>query len=86
MESIITFIDVIFSLLSLAILVRIVMSWIRTDPSSIIFRFFDDITRPILELAKRITPSTGMFDFSPMIALIGLEIIRTVLITILTNL
>lgn len=86
MNQLITFINITFDLITLAIFIRIVMSWIRTAPDSQIFRFFDDITRPILNLAKRVTPPLGMIDFSPIVALLALELLRKIIISILISL
>lgn len=86
MRILVTFVDIIFNLLSLAIFIRIILSWIRTNQESPIFRFFDDITQPILDLAKKITPPLGMLDLSPVVALIGLELIHKILVTLITSL
>lgn len=82
-QVLLTFIDITFNLLSVAIFIRIAMSWIGTNKYSSLFRFFDDVTRPILDLAKRITPQIGMLDFSPVVALLGLGVIHRILLAIL---
>ncbi len=54
----------------LAILGRVVMSWISpggTDPLS---QMLIQITEPVLGPLRRVIPPMGMFDLSPMIALL----------------
>lgn len=65
--------------LQIAILGRILLSWISLPQGNKgipITKFLIEITDPILEPIKRIIPSLGMFDFSPMIALILLNLIK----------
>ena len=61
--------------LNLAILGRVIMSWISprgTDPISPILH---QITEPILAPIRRLVPSVGMFDLTPMVALILLNFV-----------
>jgi uncharacterized protein YggT (Ycf19 family) len=46
-------------------------------------RFLYDVTEPYLRIFRRLLPSTGAFDFSPIIAVIVLWVIEQVLIRIL---
>jgi YggT family protein len=41
--------------------------------------FLRDVSEPYLRLFRRIIPSVGMFDFSPMVALIVLVVLDQVL-------
>ena len=66
--------------LYVAILARIVVSWIspgRTDNT--IVALIIQITEPILAPIRRMMPRTGAFDFSPMVALILLTLILRVI-------
>jgi len=83
-------INTIFILFYVAIIVRIILSFIipmtrgRTHPildgiATVVFQ----ITEPILAPIRRILPTFGMFDFSPMVAIILLEIIHRVLVSAL---
>lgn len=82
----IQFINVLFNIMSLGIVARIIMSWFRSNPSGQFYQFIVDTTQPILNLAKRITPRAGMLDFSPLIALIGLDLLRYLIISLLIKL
>jgi YggT family protein len=47
--------------------------------SDAILKFLRDVCEPYLRLFRRIIPAMGMFDFSPMIAIIVLYLLRLVL-------
>ena len=82
-------INVVFQVLWWAILIRVLLSWlpmanIRIDPYNPAVRLLYSITDPILEPLRRYT-TVGMIDLSPIVALLGLEFIRQMLITLLTG-
>ena len=55
------------------------MSWIKVVPGSPfvpLLRLIYAITEPILGPIRRVLPRTGMFDFSPIVALMLLNLIR----------
>ncbi len=62
-------------LYSLAIVIRIVLSWVMafTNP---VLRFLRRITDPLLEPFRRIIPPLGMFDISPIVVLILLSFLQ----------
>ena len=74
-DFVVTFADLLVYVLSLAIFGRVIMSWISprgNDPvSTILFQ----LTEPILGPIRRIMPRLGMFDLSPMVALILLNFV-----------
>ena len=83
-SALIMVVNVIFQVAALAILARILLSWlpmagVRIDPFHPVIRFLYQITDPILEPIRRFA-TFGMMDFSPIVALILLEIIRRVLV------
>lgn len=69
------FVNVFATVYTLVILAYIVTSWLRL-PYSVwlnrIQRFLYDVTEPYLRLFRRILPSAGPLDFSPMVAVIVL--------------
>jgi YggT family protein len=82
-------INVVFQVLWWAILIRVLLSWlpmanIRIDPYNPAVRLLYSITDPILEPLRRYT-TVGMIDLSPIVALLGLDFIRQILITLLTG-
>jgi YggT family protein len=77
-------VNVIFQVAALAVLARVLVSWlpmagVRIDPYNPLIRFLYQITDPILEPIRRFA-TFGMIDFSPIVALILLEVIRRVLV------
>ncbi len=86
-EVLITIIDVVFSLLWWAILIRVLLSWlpmagVQLDRYNPVVNVLYSITDPILEPLRRYT-TVGMIDLSPLVALFGLEIIKGILISLL---
>ena len=80
-------INVVFQVLWWAILIRVLLSWlpmanIRIDPYNPAVRLLYSITDPILEPLRKYT-TVGMIDLSPIVALLGLEFIRQILISLL---
>jgi YggT family protein len=53
--------------LIIAILVRVVFSWISPSPSNPIYRLAYEVTEPLLAPVRRLLPQTMGLDFSPMI-------------------
>jgi len=83
MDLLIYFVDVFFTLLSLAILARVLLSWVRVSPYHPAVDFLYRITEPILAPLRRAIPSIGMVDISPIIAILLLQIIQQVLVAII---
>jgi YggT family protein len=42
--------------------------------------FLRDVCEPYLRLFRRFIPTVGMFDFSPMVAIIVLYVVRTIVV------
>ena len=62
-------------MLTAAIFIRIIASWIAVDPRNPFMAFLYDITEPILGPLRQIIPRFGMFDFSPMVAIILINLV-----------
>ena len=85
-DSVEQFITVLVYLYALLILIYILTSWIRLPYSpwlNRIQRFLYDVCEPYLRLFRRLLPSFGPLDLSPMIGLIVLFLMRFVLVSIL---
>jgi YggT family protein len=81
-----TFINVFVSVYSLLILLYIVASWLRLPYSpwlNRIQRFLFDVSEPYLRIFRRLLPSFGPLDLSPMIGIIVLVVLGQVAIRIL---
>jgi len=80
-------INIVITALLWAILIRVLLSWlpmagIRIDPYNPVIRFLFTITDPILEPLRRYF-TVGMMDLSPIVALIGLQVLRYLLLSLL---
>jgi YggT family protein len=72
-----TFANLLLQVLSLAILVRVLLSWFPVDPSNPIIRILYEITEPVLLPFRRVIPRIGMLDLSPLAALLVIQFIQT---------
>jgi YggT family protein len=88
-SGVITVVNAVFQLAALAILARVILSWlpmagVRIDPYNPLIRFLFRITDPILDPIRRFA-TFGMVDFSPIVALILLEVVRRVVVGVLVG-
>ncbi|MBN1487871.1 MAG: YggT family protein [Anaerolineae bacterium] len=67
----------------LALLIRILLEWIRVSYAHPVMKFLWNITEPPLSLIRRYVPSFAGMDFSPVILIILLNIIQTLLSSLL---
>jgi YggT family protein len=74
-----TFANILFTLLELAILARVLLSWFRVDPYHPAVAFLYQITEPILRPLRRVIPPLGMMDISPIVAMLLLGVIRQII-------
>jgi YggT family protein len=81
--ALLNFIDLLFQALSFAIIARALLSWFNLGPSHPLVRILYDITEPVLAPLRRVIPMIGMFDISPIVALILLDVIRRILVEVL---
>ena len=78
MEFFFNFIKILCEVLTFVIFIRVILSWFVTQPNTLTL-ILDKITEPILAPLRRIIPRAGMFDFTPMIAIILLQLIANLL-------
>jgi len=81
-----TFINFLFDLVSLLIILRAFLSFVRPDPYHPVIRLINQMTDPVLEPLRRVVPPLGMVDITPVIALVLLRVLQRLLVTILTSL
>jgi YggT family protein len=77
-------INMLFSLYSLVIIARAFLPLLGANTFNPIVRFIYDITEPVLAPLRRFTV-VGMWDFSPLAALILLTIAQSVLTNLLLS-
>jgi len=81
------FIDVFIGVYILVIILWIIASWIRLPYSlNPVQRFLHDVVDPYLRVWRRFVPMIGPLDLSPMLAILGLIVLREVLDALLNRL
>jgi uncharacterized protein YggT (Ycf19 family) len=53
--------------------------------SDMVLNFFRDVSEPYLRIFRRFIPPVGMFDFSPMVGIIVLYILRTIIVNAISG-
>lgn len=85
MATVIIFIKVFFEILGFAIIVRVLLSWFGGRIQNKFTIFINEVTDPILVFIKKFLPPMGMIDLSPLVALIGLDLIKNLLLYLLVK-
>jgi YggT family protein len=81
-----TFIGVLFQVLTMAIFARVLLSWFPMRDDHPIKILLMEITDPILKPLRRIVPSLGMLDITPIVAMFLLQILQSVILSALSGL
>ena len=68
---------------SLIVFGSVIISWIQLPPDNPVAHFLHSMTEPVLAPIRQIMPDMGGLDFSPLILLFGIRLIRGALISIL---
>ncbi|MEE2609425.1 MAG: YggT family protein [Acidobacteriota bacterium] len=66
----------ILDLYSLVIVGAVIVSWIELPPNHPVVQLVRGLTEPALVPIRRMLPSMGGLDLSPMVLLIGLQFLR----------
>ena len=79
----------LFQIITYAIFARIIISWLPIPKDNAIIKLLYQITEPILAPIRGMIERSGfgknmMFDFSPIIALLLLQFIKTLLMNIIS--
>ena len=75
----------VFWVIELLILARVFLSWIPININYKIKQFIFNLTEPLLYPFRNLIPPTKFgFDFSPILAFLSLEILKQILLSLLT--
>ena len=66
----------IIDMYSLIVFVAVIVSWMGLPSNNPIVGFVNSLTDPLLTPIRRALPPMGGLDFSPMVLLIGLQILK----------
>src|SRR5262245_31589535 len=74
--------DILLSAYFWILIASVVLSWVNPDPYNPIVRFVRSVTEPLLHRVRRALPFVvaGGIDFSPIIVVIGIQVLRTVVV------
>ena len=79
MSAFLEFIAILCQVLALIIFIRAILTWFTISRHNPAVAFLDFITEPILAPLRRIIPTLGMIDITPMLAIIILLIIARII-------
>ena len=73
------FISFLLQVATILIIIRTVMSWFSPRPTNALAIYLYRVTEPILAPLRQIMPRTGMIDFSPLLAILLLQLMVGIL-------
>ena len=83
-DFVVLFVNLLATALWVALLARVVISWLNIDRSNPLYpvaALIYQITEPILAPIRSVLPSFGMLDLSPMVAIILIIVVQRVVIS-----
>lgn len=75
-----SFLALLLQVLDILVLVRVLLSWFPIDRGNPIVRLLYDLTEPVLAPFRRVIPTIGMFDLSPLAALLVIGFLQQALV------
>jgi YggT family protein len=86
MAELATLVNLLFTLYTFLIIGRVFLSWARISPYHPVAEWIHRLTEPLLGPIRDMLPQAGMFDWSPMIAMFVLFILRQIVLMLLYSL
>ena len=74
------------TIFSILVFARVIISWMGRGSTHPLVLLVYRVTEPVLGPVRSILPSFGGLDFSPVLVLIGIQVLERVLIRVLINL
>ena len=65
----------LIQMLTWAIIARMLLTWFPIDQNGPLFQTLVRVTEPLIQPLRKLMPSSGMLDFSPMLAIIVLIVL-----------
>lgn len=85
MSDIASFVNLVITVLSFAIIGRALLSWFDPGMQTPVGRLLRDITEPIIGPIRQVMPRMGMIDISPIVALVLLRLVGVLINQALTS-
>lgn len=79
MTFLISLVELLCEALTIAIIFRAILSWFSPAPTNRLMLILHQVTEPILAPLRRIIPRAGPLDFSPLVAIVLLQLITYLL-------
>jgi len=83
--NLITIINIASQLLVLLVFISVILSYFM-DPYHPIRRGVDNIVEPLLSPIRRVIPLVGMLDFSPLVLILLIQLVKSLIVSLLLNL
>lgn len=69
----------LLDLYSLVLFVAVILSWVNLPDDHPVVRIVRQLTEPVLAPIRKVLPTPGGFDFSPIIVLIAIRLLQRLL-------
>jgi YggT family protein len=69
----------LLDLYSLVLLASVILSWVDLSPDNPFVRLVRQLTEPVLAPLRRVLPTAGGFDFSPLVLLVVIRVLQRLL-------
>lgn len=76
----VNFIQLFFTALWIALLARVLLSWVDPMGNMRVSQIAREITEPILAPIRSILPNTGMIDLSPLVAFLLIQVLQSLIV------
>lgn len=77
------FILMLGRLYQFVLLARVLMSWVQINPYHPVVQVLLQLTEPVLQPIRQVLPQTMGLDFSPVIAMILVQLVTQVIVAVL---
>ena len=78
--SVVQLLNLLFNIFVFAIIIRAILSWVSPMSYNAATSLLHNLTDPMLRVVQRVIPPISGIDLSPLVALIGLQVMKMVLL------
>jgi len=78
--SVVQLLNLLFNIFVFAIIIRAILSWVSPMSYNAATSLLHSLTDPMLRVVQRVIPPISGIDLSPLVALIGLQVMKMVLL------
>ena len=71
------------TIFTILVFARVILSWIPSVPDNPLVGFVFRVTEPVMAPVRNLLPAMGGIDFSPILVLVGIQILESVLVRVL---